>query len=77
MDLSKIYAKSILLRSTHYALSLPQLSAQQKTTTKQKKKQEKKYWEKVGVDIFKNCNQKCQEGVSSKTHYQGMDIRSL
>jgi hypothetical protein len=31
-------------------------------------------WEKVGADIFENCNQKCQEGVSSKTHYQGMDI---
>ena len=30
--------------------------------------------EKVGADIFKNCNQKCQEGVSSKTHCQGMDI---
>ena len=30
-------------------------------------------WEKVGADIYENCNQKCQEGVSSKTHYQGRD----
>ena len=41
MDLSKIDAESILLRSLHYVLSLAQLSAQQTLTTKQKKKQEK------------------------------------
>ena len=29
---------------------------------------------KVGADVFENCNQKCQEGVSSKTLYQGMEI---
>ena len=29
---------------------------------------------KFGFDTFENCNQKCQEEVSSKTLYQGMDI---
>ena len=51
MDLSKIDAQSILLRSTHYALSLAKLSAQQKTTTKLKKKQEK-ITEKKSEQIF-------------------------
>ena len=51
MDLSKIDAQSILLRSTHHALSLAQLSAQQKMTTKQKKKH-KKIAEKKSEQIF-------------------------
>ena len=30
--------------------------------------------EKVGADVFENCNQKFQEGVGYLNHYQGMDI---
>ena len=43
-----------------------------------KEKAGKDYWEKVGANIFANCNQKCQEEVSSKTHYQGtVTLKSL
>ena len=68
MDLIKIDVQSILLRSTHYGLSIAQLSAK-KTTTKQKKRQEKITEKKSELLFFENCNQKCQEGVSSKNHY--------